>query len=671
MAMVYQSDKKTNTTTNYINKDNPGPGTYNIQHTYKQTINDNQTNNSHAPFGFSEKASQKKIETTPGPGEYFENNENHLLNSYFIRKFNKNEEKSFENKEKHMPLYKYIQLNSSLSNKLLSKVNKKGFSYQEERFKSPIKHEYKQNFDNKMKDNQVNKSFDILIFNEGKNNEKSNCKTKKMSPIQGKQIIELLKNDNLNNNISIPYRENCFGFEVSSNGKVISCTDPLQYRKYKGNSYDSVGPGQYNIDSNWIKEETAKGKGKEKKPKSRLNESKQSKEMKYFQNKSNDNMSSSCININSKTINQSAINTNSKNQKTSENNKNNKNTNQKMKIIKTINAYRQEIFGNISQSQSNQTDLYKTLNKRIFDDTPGPGYYFDQKNFGFKMKSTKEEFQSFGSSSLRFKGRFDENSNIGPGCYFNEEKEFENNKNNEYIKKYKNYHKNYNNSIDKASSSTIQSIIKEKNSINNPGPGAYSINREILKESNPNIKGIFGSSEKRFIEKELNDLPIAYNENSKNEWIKFNNENKDNRSIKPITSLSQLEQKKEISNKIINENKEEVPSVGTYNPDKIFSIDYKISKQSRQTPFSSLSKRFNEHKQSDIGPGYYYRNMSMSKEILSQNQKNAPFLSNQKRINEEGSQEKGKVKESNVGPGYYNLNSYFDWNKKSYNVQFI
>lgn len=669
MAMVYQSDKKTNTTTNnYINNENysPGPGTYNIQHSYKQTLNDNQINNNHAPFGFSEKASLKKIETTPGPGEYFENNENHLLNSYFIRKFNKNEVKSLENKEKNMPLYKYIQLNSSLNNKFLSKVNKKGFSYQEERFKSPIKNKYKLNFENEMNNNQVNKSFDILVFNEGrKNNEKTSFKTKKMSPIQSKQIIELLKNDNLNNNISIPYRDNCFGFEVSANGKIVSCTDPLQYRKYKGNSYDSVGPGQYNIDSNWINEEKAKAKGKEKK--SKLNKTKQSKEMKYFQNKSNENISSSCININNTTISQTAINSNRKKQMTSENKGNNKNSNQKMKIIKTINAYRQEIFGNISQSQG----LYKTLNKKNFDDTPGPGYYFDQKNFGFKMKSTKEEFQSFGSSSLRFKGRLDENSNIGPGCYFNEEKDFEINKNNEYIKKYKNYHKNYSNSIDKASSSIIQSIIKEKNSINNPGPGAYSINREILKESNPNKKGIFGSSEKRFIEKEPNDLPIAYNDNSKNEWIKFNNENKDNRSIKPITSLNQLEQKKEISNKIINENKEDVPSVGTYNPDKIFSIDYKISKQTRQSSFSSLSKRFNEQKQSDIGPGYYYRNMSMSKEILSQNQKNAPFLSNQKRINEEGSKEKGIVKESNVGPGYYNLNSYFDWNKKSYNVQFI
>ena len=62
----------------------------------------------------------------------------------------------------------------------------------------------------------------------------------------------------------------------------------------------------------------------------------------------------------------------------------------------------------------------------------------------------------------------------------------------------------------------------------------------------------------------------------------------------------------------------------------------------------------------NLGPGYYYRE-KMVKVVqkfppFSQSSKKWPDASTEDMIN---------------GPGQYNLTSYFDWNKKSFNVTFV
>ena len=87
----------------------------------------------------------------------------------------------------------------------------------------------------------------------------------------------------------------------------------------------------------------------------------------------------------------------------------------------------------------------------------------------------------------------------------------------------------------------------------------------------------------------------------------------------------------------------------------------KIFKKSLvKVPFESNKKRFEENNLISIGPGRYYKETSFVKKILS---KSPPF-----NISDKKEFEKNNYEETNLGPGRYNLDSYFKWNKKSYNM---
>ena len=63
----------------------------------------------------------------------------------------------------------------------------------------------------------------------------------------------------------------------------------------------------------------------------------------------------------------------------------------------------------------------------------------------------------------------------------------------------------------------------------------------------------------------------------------------------------------------------------------------------------------------NIGPGYYYH------EKIKTNLKQSPqFYSH-----ENESKKKWFDSNPNLGPGHYDLNNYFDWNKKSFNINFV
>ena len=144
--------------------------------------------------------------------------------------------------------------------------------------------------------------------------------------------------------------------------------------------------------------------------------------------------------------------------------------------------------------------------------------------------------------------------------------------------------------------------------------------------------------------------------------------------------------------------KNEIPGPGTYDPEQIKShintkkmiltneynnkidvykndinynlntIEYKNLKKSTSTNLKNVlfnrtiptSKNYLNYKKISPSPGQYYKDKKY--EIK---QTNPPFHSSSNKIFKFNFS-----KINNVGPGQYNKDSYFDWNKKSFNLSY-
>ena len=69
-------------------------------------------------------------------------------------------------------------------------------------------------------------------------------------------------------------------------------------------------------------------------------------------------------------------------------------------------------------------------------------------------------------------------------------------------------------------------------------------------------------------------------------------------------------------------------------------------------------KDINELK-SNLGPGIYYKELPVKAPFIR-----SPFQSGFERMTDEDIG-------SGLEPGHYNVKSYFDWNKKTYNVSYL
>ena len=129
--------------------------------------------------------------------------------------------------------------------------------------------------------------------------------------------------------------------------------------------------------------------------------------------------------------------------------------------------------------------------------------------------------------------------------------------------------------------------------------------------------------------------------------------------------------KLDIFKESIKNEKNKSPSVGEYFPEKYNSIEY--TNQKIKTKNKIISNKINNNnlkiqtnKLTDIQKENIIENINISyPKIIEQK---APFLSNENRKGFENYQ----IKDINyiVGPGSYLEDSYFDWNKKSYNLLF-
>ena len=119
--------------------------------------------------------------------------------------------------------------------------------------------------------------------------------------------------------------------------------------------------------------------------------------------------------------------------------------------------------------------------------------------------------------------------------------------------------------------------------------------------------------------------------------------------------------------------KERIPSVGHYNSDILLSMGYKVAKNVNRfntlsAPFNSIEKRFlnisKKNSTGTIGPGQYYKDKNRNDRDINYN--NSPPFNTSSERNCELVENKYRN-----GPGSYNTGSDFDWNKKTYNIQYI
>ena len=484
-------------------------------------------------------------------------------------------------------------------------------------------------------------------------------------PVIQKNIIQLrpssdvsfhYNTNSLNNIASIPAKKQKFGYYVGDNGELIQAIDPELDSYFSGTKNNSIGPDRYNPiikDKNhcvsWKNMSGRKPKNKNNIQNDKLNDL-----------KNEISLNSSKLSLVETDIS-SSVRSPKERRKFDKiikpyylimNGKNNK------KLIPTNNSVE-----DIPIDTEKELEFLNHENNIISGKNKARNYLLNFNKIRYNYPP--EEFQFFGSSNERKTSEsliLNHFPNVGPGSYFRNTFKRFNNLNNNKNKK----------------SSWEQSIGRDdkklKRSSSNLGPGSYNIIKDFDKKSF-NSYGNF-SSEKRF---DLSYLP--QNNSTLNEYSEGNpgpgsyNFNdpwiKDVRKMIRRQSLVNVEE--EIRKGRMKKEKEKKPDFNIYQNDKFINIIQNNVKSkmnpysSENMPFLSGSKRFRLNKSyssEDIGPGTYdlFKKGAKTKKF---NSVIAPFSSNAER-------KPTYFKLNNkLSPGQYELDSYFDWNKKSFNAMFI
>lgn len=204
--------------------------------------------------------------------------------------------------------------------------------------------------------------------------------------------------------------------------------------------------------------------------------------------------------------------------------------------------------------------------------------------------------------------------------------------------------------------------------------GPKYVNESFIESRFPTLNkkkktnSIFGSSEIRFKYQNIQTKGVGpgyyETENKKREYHR-------KIRIPPYCLLSLNDNLDEIKKKF---KKDSTPPLGSYHTERFNTIQGELEKQKvNKIPFGILSKRFNyKVSKNSVGPGSY---VSQSGSIKQFNCKVIPFNSLSYRPFELKSQTiKRNPIETRVlcelGPGKYKTESYFDWNKKSFNIKY-
>ena len=480
------------------------------------------------------------------------------------------------------------------------------------------------------------------------NNNKISLRRNK-SQLRPNSNISLHNEINSKNNVAtIPTKKQEFGYNIDKNGQLSLAVDPIADYCFSGAKNDSIGPGRYDPVI------------KEKNHCIRWDKSTGRKSDIFF--------GANTETKNEKTTNSSLIDTDISSLKSAKERNDIKKVKQKpFKFIRYKNIRNNSEIANNKEEDEN-IDLQKEFDflnhKNNIISGPKKSRNYLLKYNKMRYPSKPAEFQFFGSSNRR---NLDEvlilnnNTKVGPGSYFhNTFKKFQN----LYINKNKYSFEN---------TKEGEKKLKLRRSLSNVGPGSYNIDRFLEKKSF-NIFGSF-STEKRFglsydpLTKIENDEggnpgPGSYNINN-DSWVKDVHK----MIKKPILVNVDEEIKKPNNTKII----ENQPDFNLYQNNRYINIIQENIRRkanpytSENNPFLSGNNRFkiiDTDFYENIGPGKY--------DLFKKGQKTKRFYSILAPFNTLEEKKPiyiGNVN-NNVAPGQHSKDSYFDWNKKSFNVLF-
>ena len=666
MAFVYREEKlkkvRPNTTL--------GPGQY-LPITDTKIV---KSNVGRAPFEssakkfkpmFGENYSYKK--GTPGPGNYYQDNFEEKS-----RKIKNSANIKYSGQEENIVQDKYLSKTGNNFNTKYDVNDQKevlGFEVKEKRFK-----------------NSSN-------INPGPGNYFKDEQNKKVNKLRAKSAMEInSKNFNINKNKyieslkvpSIPFNDN--GFEIDNNNSLVKLEDPNTFLMFRGDKKESVGPGSYDLDDpkSWLKNGTSWSKMKE------------PKIFNQFGNKSlySNTSKNSTRPQTALELSQNIVATHSNNSSIS---KSIINRNSTAKMLKNAREQRKwnmvqmrKDFKKETQERRNNShriplmadDYYEQMEKFSNKQVPGPGYYVDMvKESDFYRKSMPyPEFKQFFLSNNERFPETKSNELLGPSTYYKDNIYYNSAFNTGEIEKQVDINKNKETPfLTRAKRFTNNNSQKDGNKATNtktPGPGAYDpkIPKTIEPNKFGNINNTFNFRQKRFgpSASELKwqmDTPgpgeyiNPYTATGTANTLLINGLYIDIRKGKEI-----LRQKAKIQ-KPLREVGLNTPGVGSYDPDKVISIAYNNRKKAKDRKENEKLKiAFDSHMKdekqlselkSNLGPGIYYKELpAKSPKIRS------PFQNGVERMKD------GKVG-SGLEPGHYDIGSYFDWNKKTYNVSYL
>ena len=461
--------------------------------------------------------------------------------------------------------------------------------------------------------------------------------------------------NSLNNIATIPAKKQKYGYYVDENGELIQALDPSIEAYFSGTKNNSIGPDRYNPVLKQKNHLVSWNKMSGRKPKN-----------KNINNNLNSIQNEISLNSSKLSLVETDI---SSIRSPKERKKFDKKNIKPFQLI--MNKHNNRIISSKYSGDEAPIDTEKELeflnheNNIISGKNKSRNYLLNFNKIRYNYPP--EEFQFFGSSNERKTSEsliLSQFPNVGPGSYFRNT-----------FKRLNNINNNKNKSTAWEKNLGRDDMPQLKRSSSNLGPGSYNLMKNFEKKSF-NSYGNF-SSEKRF---DLSYLPqnnIGTNDNTvgnpgpgsynfNDPWIKDVR-----KMIKRHTLVNVEEEIKKVNNQ---KDKERKPDFNIYQNDKYINIIQNNVKNksnpyaSENMPFLSGEKRFKlskSYSSEDIGPGKYNL-FQKGQKTRKFNSILAPFSSNAER-------KPTYLGNSNneISPGQYDKDSYFDWNKKSFNAMFI
>ena len=372
----------------------------------------------------------------------------------------------------------------------------------------------------------------------------------------------------------------------------------------------------------------------------------------------------------------------------------------KSKIIKNSQNHERIMLMNETKDIFSKFNEF-LLEQELFNQNPGPGYYDPIEPVHQKYFYKKDVLND--SGNVNHPRIFSEKKSLGPGEYKSDPNSIEN-KLKEKNDKSKGKNKNTIFDIKKISKLRMahEKAARERNtktkllnSMSNQVKTIYDNNLKEINESNAleyrkkklnNLLYNFGSNDIRFKMSKQKipgvgdyDINIYKSIEQKNANVVQNPSYEE--LFKKLENKSELLERAPLNKDLVNN-----PPVGRYDPDIISSIKYNTEfKNQIKNKIPNKKKGFNENVEQQVlqrvkeikekeeqliqflGPGKYF-NLLNSAFNVDKNKKNqnikAPFGSSRKNKFENTRQD------FSPGPGQYNINSYYNWLTKTYNVLF-